>query len=202
MNQMEDLVAEMTADITTTPKSVADRYRTVAGTSTARVAGVPSEAWDNPAPCERWVPRDIVRHLVTWVPSLLTTGALIALPTGPSVDVDALGAWTTLSDAIQQVLDDPGVGSRAFVHPQAGSHPLDQAIGMFIMGDVLIHTWDLARATGQNETLDAAEVAGMYEGMLPIDAMLRTSGHYGPRVDVPDTADVQTKLIACTGRRP
>jgi uncharacterized protein (TIGR03086 family) len=193
MNQMEDLVAELAA--VAAPRSVADRYRTVAGTFTARVAGVPSDAWDNPAPC-------VVGHLVEWVPALLSTGAEIAIPDGPSVDLDPLGAWTTLSDAIQRVLDDPGVASRAFAHPQAGSHPLDQAIGMFIMGDVLIHTWDLARATGQDETLDAVEVAGMYEGMLPIDAMLRTSGHYGPRVDVPDTADTQTKLIAFTGRRP
>jgi uncharacterized protein (TIGR03086 family) len=202
MNQMEDLVASMAAPITVTPRSVADRYRNVAGTFTARVAGVPSDAWDNAAPCDGWVARDIVRHLVTWVPPFLTGGAALAVPTGPSVDDDPLGAWTTLSDAIQHVLDDPDVGSRAFAHPQAGSHPLDQAIGMFIMGDVLIHTWDLARATGQDETLDAAEVAGMYEGMLPIDAMLRTSGHYGPRVDVPNTADVQTKLIAFTGRHP
>jgi hypothetical protein len=38
--------------------------------------------------------------------------------------------------------------------------------------------------------------------MLPFDAALRASGHYGPKVDVPDTADDQTKLIAFTGRRP
>jgi uncharacterized protein (TIGR03086 family) len=198
MDQIEDLVVEMAA----TPKSVAARYRNVAGAFTARVAGVREEAWENPAPADGWVARDIVRHLVNWVPPLLVTGANLTIPHGPSVDVDPLGAWTTLSDAIQAVLDDPEVGSRQFAHPQAGSHPLDQAIGMFIMGDVLIHTWDLARATGQDETLDPKEVVGMYEGMLPIDAMLRASGHYGPRVEVPDTADVQTKLIAFTGRRP
>ena len=42
----------------------------------------------------------------------------------------------------------------------------------------------------------------MYEGMEPMDEMLRSSGHYGPRVEVPDDADEQTKLIAFTGRRP
>jgi hypothetical protein len=44
----------------------------------------------------------------------------------------------------------------------AGDHPLDQAIDRFVLGDVLVHTWDLARATGQDETLDAAEVERMY----------------------------------------
>ena len=34
----------------------------------------------------------------------------------------------------------------------------------------------------------------MLEGMLPMDEVLRQSGQYGPRVRVPDDADVQTKL--------
>ena len=42
----------------------------------------------------------------------------------------------------------------------------------------------------------------MYTGMLPLDEMLRSSGHYGPRVDVDGDVDEQTKLIAFTGRRP
>ena len=73
---------------------------------------------------------------------------------------------------------------------------------MFFLGDVLIHTWDLARATGQDETLDPDEVSGALQGMLPFDAVLRASGHYGPKVEVPARADDQTKLIAFTGRRP
>ena len=42
----------------------------------------------------------------------------------------------------------------------------------------------------------------MFVGMEPIDEVLRQSGHYGARVEVPDDADEQTKLIAFTGRRP
>ena len=42
----------------------------------------------------------------------------------------------------------------------------------------------------------------MLEGMLPMDEALRQSGHYGPRVEVPDDADVQTKLLAFIGRTP
>ena len=181
---------------------IADRYRNVAAGFTTRVEGVPAGAWDNPAPPDGWVARDVVRHLVDWVPALLATGAGVVIPRGPSVDTDPVGAWLNLSDAIQAVLDEPGVDTRQFSHPQAGDYPLDQAMGMFIMGDVLLHTWDLARATGQDETLDPVEVAGMYEGMLPIDEMLRQSGQYGPRVEVPDDADVQTKLIGFVGRQP
>ena len=65
-----------------------------------------------------------------------------------------------------------------------------------------MHTWDLARATGQDETLDAETCAAMLAGMEPMDEVLRASGQYGPRVEVPDDADPQTKLIGFIGRDP
>ena len=73
---------------------------------------------------------------------------------------------------------------------------------MIVVGDVVVHTWDLARATGQDESLDPEIVTEMLIGMQPMDEMLRQSGHYGPKVDVDDGADDQTKLIAFTGRTP
>ncbi|MFN8051788.1 MAG: TIGR03086 family metal-binding protein [Acidimicrobiales bacterium] len=188
--------------MSSTDRPIADRYRDIAAGFTARVEAVPPDAWSNPAPPDGWDARDVVRHLTEWVPGLLATGAGVVVPEGPSVDDDPAGAWANLDRALQATLDDPSVHERRFSHPQAGDHPLDQAIGMFVMGDVLLHTWDLAHATGQDETLDADEVAAMYEGMLPLDEMLRQSGQYGPRVDVPDDADTQTKLIAFIGRQP
>jgi uncharacterized protein (TIGR03086 family) len=73
---------------------------------------------------------------------------------------------------------------------------------MFFLGDVVIHTWDLARAAGLDETLDADVVHDMLTGMEPLDDMLRASGQYGPKVQVPPDADEQTRLIAFTGRQP
>ena len=73
---------------------------------------------------------------------------------------------------------------------------------MLVLGDVLIHTWDLARATGQDETLDRGMVHELLAGMEPLDGILRRSGQYGPRIAVPADADKQTRLIAFTGRQP
>ena len=73
---------------------------------------------------------------------------------------------------------------------------------MLVTGDVLIHTWDLARSAKLDERLDAGLVSEMLVGMQPIDELLRGSGHYGPKVEVPDDADEQTRLIAFTGRNP
>ena len=182
--------------------TIADRYRRVGGRFTETVVHVPDDAWDAPAPCEGWVARDVVRHLVDWFPPLLASGAGIVVPPGPSVDDDPVAAWSHLHGFVQALLDDPGTADVVFSHEQAGTHPLDQAIGMFFMGDVLLHTWDLARATGQDERLDPVEVSGMLAGMLPMDEVLRQSGHYGPRVEVADDADEQDRLIAFVGRHP
>ena len=181
---------------------IAERYRRVAGRFTERVNEVPDRAWDNPAPCEGWVARDVVRHLVEWIPAFLTSAGGPALPTGPSVDDDPAGAWAALDRGIQSLLDDPVASASEISHPRAGTHRLDDAIGTFFLGDVLVHTWDLARAAGLDETLDPEVVHDMLIGMEPLDDMLRASGQYGPRVAVAADADEQTRLIAFTGRTP
>jgi uncharacterized protein (TIGR03086 family) len=178
-----------------------DHYKKVAAQFTQRVEAVPHDAWENPAPCEGWVARDVVRHLVEWVPSFLSTYAGLDLPALPSVDVDPVAAWIALDDAVREALDDPEVALREF-DMRGTTHTVEHAIDMFISGDLVVHTWDLARAAGLDETLDADEVHALLVEMEPIDEMLRQSGHYGPRVVVPDDADEQTRLIAFTGRRP
>ena len=100
------------------------------------------------------------------------------------------------------MLDDPDQAASEINHPYVGRRHFDEAIGQFVLPDVFIHTWDLARATNQDETLDPTIVHELLVGMEPLDEMLRASGQYGPRVDVPADADEQTQLIAFTGRRP
>ena len=102
---------------------IADRYRRVAARLTARVDEVPTRAWDNPAPCEGWVARDVVRHLVEWFPAFLDAAGGPSLPSGPSVDDDPAGAWATLNDAVQALLDDPVTAEKEISHPPArGRH--------------------------------------------------------------------------------
>jgi uncharacterized protein (TIGR03086 family) len=180
----------------------AEEHRRIAGEFTRTVEGAAPAAWDNPAPPDGWVARDVVRHLVEWFPAFLQGAAGITLVSGPSVDDDPVGAWRTQTGAVQALLDDPAVADRVYELPHIGTMPLEQAIDMIYTSDVFLHRWDLARATGQDETLDADKCAEMLEGMLPMDDVLRQSGHYGPRVDVPDDADVQTRLLAFIGRTP
>jgi uncharacterized protein (TIGR03086 family) len=182
--------------------SAADEHRRVADLFTERVRGVPDGAWDNQSPVEAWVARDVVRHLVEWFPAFLRSGTGIELDKGPSVDEDPVAAWTVHSDAVQELLDDPATADTVLVDQHIGEVPLGQAIDRFYTADVFMHTWDLARATGQDETLDPDKCAALLEGMLPLDDLLRASGQFGPRIDVPAGADVQTRMLAFIGRRP
>jgi uncharacterized protein (TIGR03086 family) len=184
-------------------QSPADEYREIGGRFTRLVEGVPdAAAWDRPAPVHGWTARDVVRHLVEWFPGFLRGGAGVELPAGPSVDVDPVAAWTTLSTAVEELLDDPASAELVVRNPHIGDVPLPQAVSQFFTADVFMHSWDLARATGQDETLDAERCARMFAGMEPMDEILRASGQYGPRVPVPDDADPQTRLLAFIGRDP
>ena len=180
--------------------SPAEEHRLIAAGFTAKVLG--ASDWDAPSPVEGWAARDVVRHLVEWLPGFLAGGSDVRLPEAPSVDADPVGAWLVHRDAVQAVLDDPATASRMLDNRHVGRLPVDQAIDRFYTPDVFLHTWDLARATGQDETLDLERCAMMLDGMLPLDELLRASGQYGPKVSVPADADVQTKLLAFIGRDP
>jgi uncharacterized protein (TIGR03086 family) len=176
----------------------AERHRLVAGVFSDRVEGTLD--WERPAPVKGWTARDVVRHLVEWFPAFLSAGG-VELPSGPSVDDDPAGAWRAHSDAVQSLLDgqDP---DRPFTHPRAGSHALDQAVDMFYASDVFMHTWDLARATGQDDALDSDLCAQLLGGMSQMEELIRASGQYGPAVPVPEDAPVQDRMIGFIGRDP
>ena len=178
------------------------RHREVAAAFTARVEGVPPDGWDAAAAVEGWAARDVVRHLVEWFPAFLESGAGVTLPRGPSADEDPVAAWRVHRDGVQALLDDPATADRVLHNPHIGDVPLPEAIDRFYTADVFLHTWDLARATGQDETLDPERCAEMLAGMEPMDEVLRQSGQFGPKVDVPADADVQSRLIAFVGRDP
>jgi uncharacterized protein (TIGR03086 family) len=183
----------------TTP---AAEHREIAGSFSDLVRGAAPDSWDNPAPVEGWAARDVVGHLVEWFPGFLQSGAGITLPAGPSVADDPVGAWQNQVDSIQALLDDPATADKVLSNPHIGEVPLDQAISRFYTADVFMHTWDLARATGQPVPLDEDACAEILAGMEPLDEMLRQSGQYGPKVAVPADASAVDKLMGFIGRDP
>jgi hypothetical protein len=68
--------------------------------------------------------------------------------------------------------------------------------------DVLVHTWDLARAVGADDRLDARWCELFYAALPTDDDALSVSGMFHAPVAVGDRADVQSKLLARLGRNP
>jgi uncharacterized protein (TIGR03086 family) len=177
-----------------------ERHREIGQVFTDRVRG--TRSWDAPCPVAGWTARDVVRHLVEWLPPFLAGGSSVRLPAVPSVDDDPVGAWQAHTDAVQALLDDPATADLTLANPHLGRLPLDRAIDQFYTTDVFMHTWDLARATGQDDRLDPEFCVLLLAGMEPMEDVIRSSGHYGFRVPVRDDADPQSRLLAFIGRDP
>ncbi len=179
---------------------ISERFDRIAGRFTDVVRGVPDGRWDDPSPCAGWTARDVVGHLVEWVPAFfgdhgVTFGAI------PSVDDDPVGAWEAVRDPIAAALADPDQATRVVETP-FHTMSLAETVDMIVTGDVFTHTWDLARATGQDERLDPDQLRRMIAGMSQIpDEVLRSGGMFGPALEVPDGADEQTRYLAFVGRR-
>lgn len=182
------------------PTAAAERHRAVAAVFTDRVLGVTD--WGVSSPVEGWAARDVVGHLVGWLPGFLRSTAGLELPPGPAVDDDPVAAWRAHVQSVQALLGDPATAQVVPDSPYTGGRALPDVLDSFWTGDLFLHTWDLARATGQDDRLDADTCAGMLEGMRPIEELLRSSGQYGPAVPVPEDAPVQDRLIGFIGRDP
>jgi len=179
------------------PESPAARHEVVAG-EFSRLVGHTTD-WSALAPVDGWTARDVVDHLVTWFPGFLAGGG-VELPSGPSVADDPVAAWRHQADAVQAVVEQRG--EESFTHPRAGTHRLADAVDQFYTADVFMHSWDLARASGQDAGLDEDFAARLLEGMRPIEQLLRDSGQYGPAVPVPNDAPVVDRLMGFVGRDP
>jgi len=179
---------------------IAERYARISAQFTERVRAVPADAWDNPSPCEGWTARDVVGHLTEWIPAFFGSQG-VDFPAVPSVATDPVGAWETVQRTIADALADPALATRQLTTPFS-TQSLAETVDMIVTGDVFTHTWDLARATGQDDTLDPDQLQRMIAGMTSMpDEVLRADGMFGPRIDVPADADDQTRFLAFVGRR-
>jgi uncharacterized protein (TIGR03086 family) len=177
----------------------ADRFRRLAGAFTDKVAAVPPDRWDSPSPCEDWTAREVVGHVVG------TYGmfqGMVGRDLGdiPSVDDDPLGAWTAARDVVQADLDDPERATQEF-DGFAGRNTFEGAVDRFACMDLIVHNWDLSRATGLDEQLDPADVQRVREDAKGFGDMLRSPGVCGPAIDPPPGASEQDKMLAFLGRR-
>lgn len=186
--------------MTLSEASPAERHRAVAARFGSLVEATTD--WTAPAPVDGWVARDVVDHLIEWFPALLATGSERSWPSGPPVSRDPVAAWAAQATGVQLLLDDSVAAAEPFVHQHIPRMPLAQMIDQFYTADVFMHSWDLARASRQEDHLDPGFAQDLLTGMQGMEELLRSSGQYGPAHPVPDDAPVQDRLVAFIGRDP
>jgi uncharacterized protein (TIGR03086 family) len=179
---------------------VSERYARIAAGFDRRVRGVGTNAWSLPSPCTEWTVRDVVAHVVS-VHRHVVAGLDASAPPPPATDPDLVGAWAAATSDVSAVLADPERAS-APVTGRFAPMPLEEMIGRLLCSDTLVHSWDIAHATGQDEHLDPAGVTYAFAMLLPNDEAIRGAGSFGPKIEPPRSADEQTRFLCFLGRSP
>ncbi|MEY9878411.1 uncharacterized protein (TIGR03086 family) [Streptacidiphilus sp. MAP12-33] len=168
------------------------------------VRGVEPDRWGEPTPCRLWTVRDLVNHVTVehlWLPVLLA--GTPATGVGDSLDGDHLGTDPVLAfkraaagaqDAVHELHALDGT-----VRLWSGPAPARHLVSQLTM-DTVVHSWDLARATGADERLPAPLIAFALQELFGYADRLAGSGLFDPPLPVPEGADPQTRLLALTGR--
>jgi uncharacterized protein (TIGR03086 family) len=182
--------------MTETPQQ---RYRRLAGDFTQTVQAVPPDRWNNPSPCEDWTALDIVRHVVETHDMFLGLVGRSLNP-APTVDEDVEKAWISARDQVQADLDDPE-RAREEYDGYFGRTTFEGSVGTFLGFDLLVHRWDLARATGGDERLNLDDVREVRRRAEELGDTLRSDGVCGSALEPAPGADEQTQLLAFLGRR-
>src|SRR5687768_10141358 len=171
---------------------IAERYRARADAFEAKVAHVREDQWDNPSPCARWTARGVVDHVIDMHGVML--GRQI-----PRTD-DPLTDFREARRQVQEALDSDR--AREEVSTPGGPMTLEDHIDQVVSDDLVLHGWDLARATGQDETIPSADLERLWAAATAVPAELmqrfRTPGAfgpgievYGPEIPVPEDAPLQ-----------
>lgn len=163
---------------------------------------------DRPTPCDGWVVRDLLSHLVAVsarVPHVLGGGHPSEVPSMVEgvPDDGWAAAWAERQPALATAVADDSLMGRTVHHP-AGEMPAPAAIGTYV-SELVTHAWDLAVALGDTSGLDddlAAAVLGPIQQALPAEIRGEDRVPFGEVVPVPEDAPALDRLLGWVGRDP
>jgi uncharacterized protein (TIGR03086 family) len=201
---------QTTADISPTDIALSEGdprrgFATAVALGGAAVANVVPSQLDGPTPCTEFTVRDLLGHLVYVLRRVSALGRGEDITGVQSTSGIGDTEWTdTWKEAALEVLtawSGPDVLDRTMILP-FGELSGAAAIAVYI-GEVTIHTWDLATATDQRPEWDDGTVATAlvaYRRALP--AARPPGVPFGPAVAIDDDRPLIEVLAAWSGRRP
>jgi uncharacterized protein (TIGR03086 family) len=174
----------------------------------AVVCAVTDDQFGAATPCAEFDVRTLIGHLLFWGPALEGAARKEFVPqTDPGTDPVYPAAEDLRSRLADQI---DGIVS-AWSEPDAwegttrmGS-PMElpaSMIGGMVLGELVVHGWDLARATDQHPTWDDDVLNFVHRELEWTAEQGREMGVYGPRVAVPDDGSMLDRILGLTGRDP
>lgn len=175
-----------------------NQFLTLTDRFTAVVDAAPSGSWGNASPCAGWTATDVLDHVVDSQRDFFARHSLGLgeRPTGKPAQV-----WAAHAAATRRVLGDGEVLGTEF-DSFFGPSTVGATLAMFFCLDLVIHRWDLARATGTETTFSEAELAAAEACLNKLGDNIYAHGACDPAVEVPADATRTDRLIARTGRDP
>jgi uncharacterized protein (TIGR03086 family) len=163
---------------------------------------------DRPTPCEGWDVRGLLNHVIGG-----NRMSVVALEGGSRDDVFAVFAQDHLGDDYLVSFEDSMTDSEAAFREEGAlasmvQHPIGEVpaaqLLQFRIGDLTLHSWDLAHAIGADETIDPDLAAYVLAALLPMGPHIKEVGVFGegPSGTVPEDAPAQVRLLDLAGRRP
>lgn len=161
-----------------------------------RIASVEPAQRAAATPCSEWDVDALLEHMAGGPAYLL---AALDRPVPTVTDV---ASYRDAAAACSAALREPGALDRRCQSPAGFEWSVAEATAGTAM-DQLVHTWDLAVATGGDRTLDPEVVDAVVAMFLPqMPEIGRSAGIVGPAVSVADDASAQDRLLAAMGRQP
>jgi len=153
-----------------------------------------------PTPCPGFDVRGLIHHLLVWGPPQEAAARKeIASPAE-----DASGEPADLVAHLDRMTEAWSAPEAWQGTTQVGGPPEMPAatIGGMVIGEIVIHGWDLARATDQKPVWDDDVLRFVHAELEQTAAMGRDMGLYGPEVAVPETAPLLDRVLGLSGRDP
>lgn len=179
---------------------VVHHYRRAAATFGEQVVAIGDENWDLPTPCDEWIIKAVVAHVViaeAQVPDLINGYASQQFDLDTSMlGPDAVSVWRGTAIAALDAV--AGADLDAMVEHPSGTLELRQAVG-FRITENLVHAWDIATARGTGLELDEDLALWCLDFWLPFADTLSRSGVFAPMVQ-PSGDTPSARLLGLLGR--
>jgi uncharacterized protein (TIGR03086 family) len=157
-----------------------------------RWQAVQDDQWQAQSTCDAWDVQALCDHTIQ------TQATFAASMVGAQVAPDA--AWPEVHAAISACLEDPSCLDGTAEMPGMGEVPKAMLFGI-ASSDMLIHSWDLARSIGADETLPQEAVTACYMGLQKLpEAGRLAEGRFKASVECAPDADTQTQFLSFSGR--